>query len=211
MSLMTQAKILRILQERELTRVGGRTSIPVDVRILVATNVDLESAITKGTFRPDLYYRLRVVTIHTPALRDIPEDIPLLTDHLLQKLSRLLEKEPKRLTPGALRCLSDYRWPGNVRELENELRRLVVSTRRTSIGVENLSEGIRTSGKSSDASRALSGLSMKDAVEQLEVRFILDALQRSRGNQLQAAKALGLSRQGLIKKVKRYRLKSASA
>ncbi len=211
LSLPTQAKILRILQERELTRVGGRTCIPVDVRILVATNVDLESAITKGTFRPDLYYRLRVVTIHTPALRDIPEDIPLLTDHLLQKLSRLLEKEPKRLTPGALRCLSDYRWPGNVRELENELRRLVVSTRRTSIGVENLSEGIRTSGKSSDASRALSGLSMKDAVEQLEVRFILDALQRSRGNQLQAAKALGLSRQGLIKKVKRYRLKSASA
>ncbi len=210
LSLPTQAKLLRILQERELTRVGGRTTIRVDVRIITATNVDVERAITKGTFRPDLYYRLRVVTIHTPALREIPEDIPLLTDHLLQKLCRLMEKDPKRLTPGALRSLSDYRWPGNVRELENELRRLVVSTRRTSIGREDLSEGIRLGGKSSESPPALSGRNLRDAVEELEVRLISDALRRSGGNQLQAAKALGLSRQGLIKKVKRYRLKTAS-
>ena len=207
LSIGTQAKILRVLQEREVTRVGGRTSIPVDARIIAATNLDLEGAIKKGTFRPDLYYRLKVVTIQTPPLREVRADIPLLANHLLEKLCREMGKEPKRFTESALRSLSDYTWPGNVRELENEVRRLVVSTRKALISEDELSEGIRSRDRASDSRAALSGTTLKAAVGELETRMISDALRRCRGNQLQAAKVLGLSRQGLIKKVKRYRLK----
>ncbi len=211
LSLTVQAKILRVLAEREVSRVGGRTAIPIDVRVMAATNLDLETAIRKGAFRPDLYFRLRVITIRTPALREVAEDIPVLANHLLEKLCRMMGKEPKRLTVGAIRCLCRYAWPGNVRELENELRRAVASTRRASITEQDLAEGIRTTGDSSSSERSRGGATLKDAVEELEVRLIADTLRRCRGNQLQAAKNLGLSRQGLIKKVKRYGLKPVSA
>ena len=123
----------------------------------------------------------------------------------------MMEKEPKRLTVGAIRCLCRYAWPGNVRELENELRRAVASTRRASITEQDLAEGIRATGDSSSSAHSRGGATLKDAVEELEVRLIVDTLRRCRGNQLQAAKNLGLSRQGLIKKVKRYGLKAVSA
>ena len=209
LSMSMQTKLLRVLAEREVTRVGGRATIPIDVRIIAATNVDLEGAIKKGAFRPDLYYRLKVVTIRTPALKEIREDIPLLANFHLHRVCREMEKDEKRLTPSALRCLSEYDWPGNVRELENEMKRLVVSTRKSSIGEDDLSETMRIGRKGLHPQSGSAGRTLRAAVEELEMQLIGDALRRFRGNQLQAAKALGLSRQGLIKKVKRYGLRAA--
>ena len=202
----TQVRLLRVLNERTFRKVGGNQDIKMDARVIAATNADLEKAVAEKAFRADLYYRLKVVTIHTPALRDIQKDIALLAQHLLKKHCR--KGEQRKLTSGALKCLSHYSWPGNVRELENEMRRVVAWTRKTTIGEEDLSETIRTASKVPGGSRLPMGQQLKKAVEELEVRLISDALRHSRGNQLQAAKALGLSRQGLIKKVKRYRLKT---
>ncbi len=203
----TQAVLLRVLAEREVTRVGGRSAIPIDVRVVAATNVDLEKAIKKGSFRSDLYYRLNVVPIQTPPLREIREDLPVLSDFLLQKIGRESGAEAKTLSAAAKRCLSRYDWPGNVRELENELRRLAVSVRRVAISEQDLAEHIRHALPGGAGAPGETSGAMKDAVEELEMRMMSEALRRCRGNQLQAAKALGLSRQGLIKKMKRYRLK----
>jgi Nif-specific regulatory protein len=210
LSQAAQVKILRVLQERVLERVGGRTNIPVDVRVIAATNADLERAIKAGKFRADLYYRLKVVTIHTPPLRDSREDIPLLARTFLHRYCETMEKTQKSLTTGALRCLTRYDWPGNVRELENEIKRLVVSTKRTAIAEEDLAETIRAGANQTGPTAGLAVRSVKKAVEELEKRLIADALQRCRGNQVQAAKLLGLSRQGLIKKIARFGLKSSS-
>jgi Nif-specific regulatory protein len=209
LSQSAQVKILRVLQERVLERVGGRAGIPVDVRVLAATNADLDRAIKAGKFRSDLYYRLNVVTIHTPPLREIREDIPLLARTFLHRYCQAMGKTQKSLSAGALRCLTQYDWPGNVRELENEIKRLVVSTRRTAIAEEDLADGIRASVDRAGKPSGPAGRSLKKTVEELERRLLADALQRCRGNQVQAAKLLGLSRQGLIKKIARYGLKSS--
>ncbi len=210
LSQSAQVKILRVLQERTLERVGGRASIPVDVRVLAATNADLERAIKAGKFRSDLFYRLKVVTIHTPPLREIREDIPLLARAFLHRYCQAMEKPQKSLTPGALRCLTQHDWPGNVRELENEVKRLVVSVRKAAIAEEDLTESIRTSADQAGKPPGSAARSLKKAVEDLEKRLIAEALQRCRGNQVQAARLLGLSRQGLIKKIARFGLKSQS-
>jgi Nif-specific regulatory protein len=210
LSQSAQVKILRVLQERVLERVGGRTLIPVDVRVLAATNADLERAIQAGKFRSDLYYRLKVVTIHTPPLRDIREDIPVLVRAFLRRYCQAMGKPQKSLTPGALQCLTRHDWPGNVRELENEIKRLVVSTRRTAIAAEDLAGAIRAPAGRAGQSSGPGGKSLKQEVEELERRLLADALQRCRGNQVQAARLLGLSRQGLIKKIARYGLRSPS-
>ncbi|MFQ5992036.1 MAG: sigma 54-interacting transcriptional regulator, partial [Nitrospiraceae bacterium] len=199
-----QTKLLRVLQERKLQHVGGRATIPVDVRIIAATNESLEVAIKKGSFRSDLYYRLKVVTIEMPSLRDIPEDIALLANHFLDTYCHSMGKEPKKFTESALRCMLRYPWPGNTRELEHEIKRIVVTTRRTTIGEQDLSDSIRMRDGEEGSSTMGLGRSLKTAVEELEKRMISDALQRCRQNQLQSAKILGLSRQGLIKKMKRY-------
>jgi len=204
-----QVKILRVLQERVLDRVGGRTSIPVDVRVIAATNADLDHAIKAGRFRTDLYFRLKVVTIHTPALRDIREDIPLLARVFLQRYCQAMGTPQKSFSAGAIRCLAQHDWLGNVRELENEIKRLVVSTRRATIAEEDLSEAVRTAASRPGAPYGSTGRSLKNAVEELEKRLIADALKRCRRNQVQAARLLGLSRQGLIKKMQRYGLKSS--
>jgi DNA-binding NtrC family response regulator len=203
-------KILRVLQERVLERVGGRTGIPVDVRVIAATNADLERAIKAGKFRSDLYYRLKVVTVHTPPLREIRGDIPALARAFLERYCKAMEKPNKSLTAGALRRLTNHHWPGNVRELENEIKRLVVSTRRAAIAEEDLSETIRAGAVQPGAPSSLGKKSLKQAVEELEKRVIADALQQCGWNQVKAAKLLGLSRQGLIKKIARYGLKSSS-
>jgi transcriptional regulator with PAS, ATPase and Fis domain len=206
----TQAKLLRVLQERVVEHVGGRKPIPVDVRILAATNRDLEVANKEGTFRQDLYYRLNVIRIQMPALREIREDIPLLAQSFLSRYCREMKKEPMTLAPDALQALTAYPWPGNVRELENEVKRLVVSVRRTTITPEDLSETIR-SGRHEPAPLAPATAGpLKTTVAELEKRMILEALQRCRHNQQQAAKALGLSRQGLIKKMKRYAITTSA-
>ena len=220
LSLPSQAKILRVLQERSATRVGGRTALPLDLRIIAATNKDLELEIKEGHFRVDLYYRLKVIHIETPALREVPEDIPLLANHFLETYSKLMKTEPKQFTPAALEYLTSYHWPGNQRQLENEIKRLVASVRGKIIGEEHLDPSIRTSEKTPQASivaRAVTkpGMekaaeapprslkSLPDAVEALERRMIAEALRESGGNKQKAAQALGLSRQGLIKKLKR--------
>jgi Nif-specific regulatory protein len=207
LTLSTQAKILRALQEGAIEHVGGRKAIPVDVRILSATNKNLQEEIKDGNFREDLYYRLRVIQIEMPSLRDIPEDIPLLANYFLVKYCNEMKKEPKKLAPAAIRSLTNYAWPGNVRELENEVKRLIVLSARKVLGLEDLSEEIRRSGNDGVNSNLFSHRSLKQRVEDLEQRLIVEALQNYRNNQKKAAKALGLSRQGLINKIKRYGIK----
>ena len=210
LSLTAQAKLLRVLQERVVEHVGGRKPIPVDVRILSATNKHLESEIQKGTFREDLYYRLKVIHIQMPALREIRQDIPSLANHLLANYCREMKKEPMHLDAEASCACMNYSWPGNFRELENEMRRLVLSVSRNTVGSEDLSEAIRRSGAAAAPLLSTSRL-LKEVVSELEKRMIQEALQQSRQNQLHAAKALGLSRHGLIKKMKRYNIRSRDA
>ncbi len=204
LSLGAQAKILRVLQERTIERVGEQVSVPLDVRVLAATNANLEEAIKKKIFREDLFYRLNVVPIRTPSLREIPDDIPVLAHYFLHKYCRQMERELKKFSVSALRRLTAYSWPGNVRQLENEVKRLVVMVRRTTISEEDLEEGIR---RISEQGVSASGFrTLPQAVEELERRMIEEALLVCRHNQVQTAKRLGLSRQGLIKKIKRYQV-----
>jgi DNA-binding NtrC family response regulator len=209
LALAAQAKILRALQERVVERVGGRKPIRADVRVIAATNRNLEQEIEKGRFRSDLYYRLRVVHLETPALREIPEDLPLLANHFLRLACEQARRPPKTLSAGALRALQGYAWPGNARELENEMRRAVAVTPATLVTEDDLSDSIRHVAAAPRA--ALEGGSLKDQVEDLERRLIRDALARTEQNQLRAARLLGLSRQGLIKKMKRYGLGARGA
>jgi Nif-specific regulatory protein len=202
LSLTAQAKLLRALQERVIERVGGRRAIPVDVRVLVATNKDLEAANKAGTFRADLYYRLNVVQIRMPPLREVAEDVPLLAHRFLGEHCGAMNRPAPELSSEAVVRLVNYRWPGNVRELDNEMKRLAVTVRRDRIDVADLSESIRAA--SAPPSAVCPARSLKEAVEDLERRMIAAALQESRHNQQQAARTLGLSRQGLIKKMKRY-------
>lgn len=205
LSLIAQAKLLRVIQERVVEHVGGRKTIPVDVRIISATNKNLEAEIIKGSFREDLYYRLKVIHIQMPPLREIREDIPLLANYYLTSHCREANKEPMNLTPEAASACKNYPWPGNVRELENEMRRLVLSVPGVMISQEDLSAAIR--GSSTETAPSISTTKfLKDIVSDLEKRMIQEALEQTRQNQQHAAKALGLSRQGLIKKMKRYKI-----
>jgi Nif-specific regulatory protein len=203
LSLTAQAKLLRVLQERIVERVGGREPIPVEARVLAATNKDLAAAAKAGTFREDLYYRLNVVQIRMPALREIADDIPLLAAALLAEHCRELNRTPPEIDPDALRCLARYHWPGNVRELGNEMKRLAVMVRRPAITVADLAEPLRPASGQSDEPTLRT---LADAVEALERRLITSALEKSSFNQLHAARALGLSRQGLVNKIKRYEI-----
>jgi Nif-specific regulatory protein len=211
LNIASQAKILRVLQERSVTRVGGRASVPLDLRVIAATNKDLEAAIKERTFREDLYYRLKVIHIQTPSLRDVPEDIPVLGNHFLSKYCKMMNTDLKQFTPEALEVLSSYSWPGNARQLENEVKRLVASVRGKSITEDLLDGSVRNrSGfiqsfqpEVEPPPKSPTSRSLPDAVEQLERRLIEEALGNSGGNKQKAAQVLGLSRQGLIKKLKR--------
>jgi Nif-specific regulatory protein len=206
LSLTAQAKILRVLQERVLERVGGRTAIPVDVRLLAATNKDLEAEIARGNFREDLYYRIKVIHIHMPPLRDIREEIPLLANHFLKEYCRETARGAMEFCPEVLRKLTTAAWPGNVRQLRNEVTRLAACARGHRIEEEDLSEGVPEPGPSRVPAPSSRPQSLKKAVAELERRMITEALTGTKNNQQQAAKMLGLSRQGLINKMKRYSL-----
>jgi DNA-binding NtrC family response regulator len=192
-------------------RVGGKGSVPIDIRVIAATNKKLEAAIKERTFREDLYYRLKVIHIETPSLRDVPEDISVLANHFLSKYCRMMSTELKQITTRALEQLSSYSWPGNARQLENEIKRLVASVRGKSITEDHLNGSIRNpsasiqsfQAKVEPAPKSSTPRSLPDAVEQLERRLIEEALRNSGGNKQKAAQVLGLSRQGLIKKLKR--------
>ena len=199
-----QAKILRVLQERSIDRIGARSPVPVDVRIVAATNRDLERAMRERLFREDLYYRLSVVRIQTPTLREIPEDIPILANHFLQKHCAANLVEPKRFTAAAILSMTAYSWPGNARQLENEIKRLVASVRSRAIGAEHLAlERRDPQANSNSAAEQVTGQTLSQALDALERRMIQQAIANCDSNKSKAAQALGLSRQGLIKKLRR--------
>jgi Nif-specific regulatory protein len=215
LSLTAQAKMLRVLQERVVERVGGRGPIPVDVRVIAATNKDLESEIAKGNFREDLYYRIKVIHIRTPSLRDIREEIPLLATHFLREYCRETSHPALEFSPAVMRKLASTSWPGNVRQLRNEVMRLAACARGSVIEEEDdLLIGLPTAtGRESLGAVAttiapapIKIQSLKKATEELERRMIAEALESTRNNQQQTARLLGLSRQGLINKMKRYSL-----
>jgi Nif-specific regulatory protein len=204
LSLAAQAKILRVLQERAVDRVGGRATVPIDVRVIAATNRNLETAMREKQFRTDLFFRLSVVRIQTPSLREIPEDIPVLANHFLQKHCAAMSLEPKQFTEAALQRMAAYDWPGNTRQLENEIKRMLASVRGKTIAADQLaihqdsSAAPRSTAPPLEATRSLYA-----AVEAVERQMIQDALIASGGNKLKAAQTLGLSRQGLFKKLKK--------
>jgi Nif-specific regulatory protein len=204
LSLPAQAKILRVLQERVLERVGGRSPIPVDVRLLAATNKDLEAEIVKGGFREDLYYRIKVVHIHMPPLREIREEIPLLANHFLKQYCRETGRGALEFSPEVMRRLLAAPWPGNARQLRNEVMRLAACTPGGIITEDDLLQGVPSVPKPAPKPAAVKVQSLKVAIEDLERRMIGEALAETRQNQQQAARLLGLSRQGLINKMKRY-------
>ena len=209
LSLVAQAKILRVLQERVLERVGGRNSIQVDVRILAATNKDLEAEIAKGNFREDLYYRIKVIHIHMPPLREIREEIALLANHFLKEYCRETGREAMEFAPAVMRKLVSASWPGNVRQLRNEVMRLAACARHKTIQEDDLWEGVpRVERDEQPGIRPAKPQSLKKAVAEMEQRMIAEALLETKNNQQQAARLLGLSRQGLINKMKRYSIAS---
>ena len=205
-----QVKILRVLQEKEFERVGGRNTIKVDVRVVAATNQDLEKAVEEKKFRNDLYYRLNVIPMHLPPLRDRKEDIPVLVDHFMEKMCGRRRKGLKGVSPDALKFLESYDWPGNIRELENLIERLVVLKEEGShITPRDLPDKIRnTRGEASSAAMGSvsfpdTGLDFNAAVDNFERELILTALQRVNGIKKKAAEYLNLNRTTLIEKMKR--------
>jgi Nif-specific regulatory protein len=210
LSLAAQAKILRALQERVIERVGGRQAIPVDVRVLAASNKDLEAEIRQGKFREDLYYRLRVIHIVLPSLREIREDIPLLAQHFLGEYSHELSREGLEFSPGLVRRLREQPWPGNVRQLQNEIKRLIACARHNVITEDDLMEGLPDAAPAPPSARG-GAQKLKNAIEHLERNMIAETLESTGYNQQKTARLLGLSRQGLINKMKRFGLQSAGA
>src|SRR5512140_670232 len=154
MSAKTQAKVLRVLQEGEVERLGSARTVKVDVRVIAATNKNLEEEIEKGQFREDLYFRLAVIPIYVPPLRERPEDIALLVRHFMESISRDSNVKPKRITPAALDVLQRYRWKGNIRELRNTVERLIIMTAGETIDVEDLPDSVKSGSGASGAGAA---------------------------------------------------------
>ena len=211
-SMTMQVKLLRVLQEGTFTPVGSTKQAQSNVRVLAATNRNLIEMVKQGTFREDLFYRLNVINIVVPPLRNRKEDIPILTDHFLKKYQEgRNSKDVKKLEKTCLERMLDHDWPGNVRELENEIERLcVLSGKDESLGVELLSPRIRESRKTQYPGLRVNGR-LKDAVAQLEKQMIHEGLERCNWNKSQLAKELGMSRANLISKVKQYELEKRRA
>jgi two-component system, NtrC family, nitrogen regulation response regulator NtrX len=200
MSARTQAKVLRALQEGRFTRVGGSRPIASDARVLSATNKNLSEEISRGAFREDLYFRVAVVPVPVPALRERSDDIPLLARHFLREAALRFGRKPKSLSPAAVEALQAYRWPGNVRELKNLIERLMILSPADEIRREDLPAEIRArfdEGIAPDAP-------LRDAREDFERRYILAALKRFRGNVSRTAEALDLERSNLYRKLRAY-------
>ena len=200
-----QVKLLRVLQERAFERVGGNKTLSVDVRILAATHRDLEQAMRDGTFREDLYYRLNVVTIQIPPLRDRREDIPLLLDHFLRRFAEKNRREVTGLTAAARDAFLKYDYPGNIRELENLVERAVLLCRGRVIDLEDLPAAVRPGERSADQPESRR---LPDILGQIERQTIREALERCAGVQTQAAEALGIGERVLRYKMKKHGLES---
>jgi DNA-binding NtrC family response regulator len=193
-----QVKLLRVLQDREFERLGGTRTLKVDVRLVAATNRDLRAALEEGTFREDLYYRLNVVAIDIPPLREHKEDIPVLAQFFLEKFARESAKPAHNITPAAMKMLMDFHWPGNVRELQNVIERAITLSAGSTLDVADIHiDTARRAHVESGSAVLPEGMGM----EQWEEELLREALKRANGNKSQAARALGLSRNAL-----RYRL-----
>lgn len=199
----TQVKLLRVLEDGEITRVGSNEAVRVDVRIVSATNKNLEELIQDGKFREDLYYRLKVVTVQMPALRDRPQDIPLLVDHFLREFSRIYKKAITGITREALNVLLAYPWPGNVRELKHAIENVIVVSRAPVLGLENLPASIHQSERKGPVDlHSMVGMALKD----VEKELIRNTLAHVGGNRHEAAKMLGIGERTLYRKLKTYDL-----
>lgn len=205
-----QVKLLRVLQEREIRPLGSGRTRTVDVRIIAATNKDLEAEVRAARFREDLYYRLATVTISLPPLRERGVDIELLANSLLDKAMQRLGKSVQGFTPEAIACMQSYQWPGNVRELKNEIHHMLVMGEEPELGAELLTQRVlhAVPAEESKDEFALSSMdgTLKDRVESLEARILRETLIRHRWNKSRSAKELGLSRVGLRSKLERYSL-----
>jgi len=205
----TQVKLLRVLQEGEMKRVGANEIRRVDVRVIAATNTDLTRARREGTFREDLYYRLNVITIDLPPLRDRSGDIPLLALHFLRKYTSRANKQIDSIQPQAMELLERYGWPGNVRELENVIERAVVLGRGQEIGDGDLPDGLRGPGPARrDSATALADLTYRKAkeiaVSEFERRYVQEVLSQSEGNVSQASRRAGMDRSNFRRVMKKY-------
>jgi DNA-binding NtrC family response regulator len=209
MSPALQAKLLRVLQEREFERVGDSHPIKVDVRVIAATHSDLEKMVSEGTFREDLFYRLNVIPVKVPPLRDRRDDIPLLVQHFLKKLSNDLGRSPATMSQEALRRLMAYHWPGNVRQLENVVERaLAFSQGRPQVELQDLTPEVQTPAATAVATSnevwfPEDGVDFEGYISGIELSLIKQSLERTQGNKRQAAKLLKLKRTTLIEKLKR--------
>ncbi len=206
--LETQAKLLRVIQEREFMRLGGMETIKVDTRIVAATNCDLKEMVEEGTFREDLYYRLHVINVYLPPLRERIDDVPLLVHHFLEKYAEENNRRDLELTPEALDVLMDYHWPGNVRELENVIERAVVLGAGRRIGTELIPEHVRTPQGFQIPKFVVppEGISFKDVVTNVEKRLIESTLEAAGGVQKRAAELLGIKPTTLNEMIKRYEI-----
>ena len=208
--LETQAKLLRVIQEREFMRLGGIDTLKVDVRIIAATNIDLKELVDAGRFREDLYYRLHVIAVELPRLRDRPEDIPLLAQHFLVKYGEENRKPELELSPAAIRLLEEYHWPGNVRELENVIERAVVFASGATIGAELMPETLRSPHRLDPATFEMppGGVPLRKVIEEMETMLIARSLDAAGGVQKRAAELLQLKPTTLNEMIKRHGIRT---
>jgi nitrogen regulation protein NR(I) len=212
MSPKLQVKLLRFLQETKFQRVGGSRTVEVDVRILAATNKDLERAVAEGQFREDLFYRLNVIPIHVPALRERTGDITLLIQHFLKQHCVKKNIPQKQMSEASIGSLEQYDWPGNVRELENVIERLVILTDTEEIQIQDLPKRMQIAEEAAEQGEVArielgeDGINLKETLDTLENQLIIDALQRAGGVKNKAAKLLGLNRTTLIEKMKKKQI-----
>lgn len=200
----TQIKLLRFLQGGEFERVGSTKTMRVDVRLICATNKDLAREVKAGKFREDLYYRINVILLKTPALRERPEDIPLLVEHFVGHFGRLNNKKIKSITPEAMASLQKYPWPGNIRELRNVIERAIVLSRDTTIGIETMPDDVRSSSDGNAGEDRV--MSTQSDLSLIEKTVIEKTLKSCNGNKSVAAKKLGISRRTLYRKLEEYEL-----
>jgi Nif-specific regulatory protein len=203
--LQLQAKLLRVLQERQLERVGRTRPIPIDIRVVAATNRDLDQAVKAGAFRRDLYYRLNVVSIVVPPLRDRLDDVPLLITYFVRKHARRCKRRIRGVTREARARLMGYEWPGNVRELENAVERAIVLGNDEWIGLDDLPEHVLEASPSSEPAEGYHA-----SVTEAKRRVLRDAIERAAGNYAQAARALGLQPTYLHRLVKNLKIQKGS-
>lgn len=204
----TQVKFTRALQEKKIRRVGGTEEIPVDVRIIAASNQNLKKKIKEGTFREDLYYRLNVVSFEMPPLRKRKEDIPVLVSHFLPKYCQKIGRKMKRMAPEAMNCLEHYPWPGNVRELENMIERIAAIEERETITPESLPEELQTAQERVETGYILEpGFDLNKTLEDISKKYIKKALELSEGNLKDASSLLGINYRSIRYMVEKYGLK----